>query len=201
MNILNIRKLKIWRYFNPVNSKIWNSFGAIKLSSYTNVSNLKKALQLTLIFISFSVLGVSKAFGRSTLEQIMHNKPDIELIYATRLAMEIDIAADMYKVPANVLAAICRVESSYILGAVNKRSNDYGLMQVNMFNIKAYKLDRHKLTTDMAYAVQNGAMIFSWFYRRYSLDHSIQRYNGGTGAGVVEWKSTLKYLRLVKKYM
>ena len=163
--------------------------------------------KLTLFFICFSVftinsgLGVSKAFGRSTLEQIMRNKPGIELIYATRLAMEIDIAADMYKVPANVLAAICRVESSYILEAVNKRSNDFGLMQVNMFNIRAYKLDKYKLTTDMAYAVQNGAMIFSWFYRRYSLEHSIQRYNGGTAKNVVKWKSTLKYLRLVKKFM
>jgi soluble lytic murein transglycosylase-like protein len=144
---------------------------------------------------------VNIVFGRTTLEQIRHNKPSIELTYARSIASLIDQAADRYKVPANVLAAIAMQESSYILGAINKHSNDYGMFQINKFNIKAYNLDKNKLLTDLAYSVDKGAFIFSWFYKRYELERAVRSYNGGTSKGVMKWKSTEYYWKRVKKFM
>lgn len=144
---------------------------------------------------------INIAFGRTTLEQIRHNKSSIELTYAISIASLIDQAADRYKVPANVLAAIAMQESSYILGAINKHSNDYGMFQINKFNIDAYGLSKERLLTDLEYSIDKGAFIFSWFYKRYKLTDAVKRYNCGTRKSCVNWKGPNYYLLRVKRFM
>ena len=150
----------------------------------------------------FVLILTFSSFARTTVEQIKINKPMISDAYALRLAKVIKLKSDKYKIPANVITAIMRVESSYILSAVNKRSNDYGIMQINNYNIRAYKFDKDKLLTDLDYSIDAGCQVFKWFYRTYKdLDHAIQAYNGGTAKDVHEWKSTKDYLKKIKKFM
>lgn len=141
-------------------------------------------------------------FSRTTLEQILNNKPTINYNFAVRLANKIDQAADKYKVPANVLAAIAMQESSYNMKAINKMSNDYGLFQINEYNIKAYKINKDKLLNDLDYAVDKGAMVFQWFYKRYKkLDRVVKSYNCGTRPICVTWRGPRYYWKRVKKFM
>lgn len=144
---------------------------------------------------------ISTCFGRTTYEQILHNKPVIDRSYAKRLAQEFNEAADKYKVPANVLAAIAMTESSYILDAVNAKSDDYGLMQINKFNIKAYKFDKQRLLEDLEYSIDAGAKVFQWFYRRWKLEEAVKRYNCGTRKSCVNWKGPVSYWKKVLRYL
>ena len=143
-----------------------------------------------------------QAYSRTTYEQILDNKPSINRSYAKRLAQEFDRAADKYKVPANVLAGIAMAESSYVLNAVNKGSNDYGIMQVNNYNIRAYKLDKARLLTDLSYSIDSGAMIFQWFYKTYrEISVVIRRYNCGVKKSCITWKGPRFYYKKVLYYM
>lgn len=151
--------------------------------------------------IIFILLLSSIVYGRTTLEQIRFNKPTINIEYAKSIAILIDEAANKYKVPANVLAAIAMQESSYRLNAINSRSDDYGMFQINMFNIKAYGFNKNRLLTDLAYSVDCGAFIFAWFYKRYKLSESVRRYNCGTRKSCINWKGPRNYWKRVQKYM
>ena len=108
-------------------------------------------------------------------------------------------AAKKYKVPLNVVLAIAWVESSYNINATNKRSNDYGIMQVNEWHIKRSKLDKIKLLTDYYYSFEQGVKIFKWFYDKYPLDEAIMRYNCGTKKSCIKWTKVQKYLDKVRR--
>jgi soluble lytic murein transglycosylase-like protein len=145
---------------------------------------------------------INLVYCRTTLEQIVKNKPSLTLKYAKSVASTIDEAADRYKVPANVLAAIAMQESSYVLSAVNARSNDYGLMQINQYNIDAYGFDKLLLLTDLKYSVDAGAKVFAWFYNRYgTVEESVKHYNCGTKRSCVNWKGPRHYWKRVKRFM
>lgn len=157
---------------------------------------MTKLLLIFTLFFTYDVL------ARTTLEQILNNKPGINIQYAQKIAEACDRYADVHKVPANVLASIAMVESSYILNAVNSKSKDYGLMQINTFNIKAYKFSVYKLRTNIDYSVEAGAIVFKWFYKTYpTLEEAVKRYNAGTAKRATKWKGPVKYWKKVQKYM
>ena len=116
-----------------------------------------------------------------------------------KLAVSFLSAEIKYGIPANILQAIAFVESSYYLNAVNSRSKDYGLMQVNRFNIRAYGFNKKKLLTNLDYSVKAGTKVFKWFYDRYPLEEAIKRYNCGVRKQCVNYRSVKTYLRKVKK--
>lgn len=152
------------------------------------------------VFILF--LFTFSAFGRTTLEQVKHNKPSIEHKFAVKISNLFDEMADKYKVPANVIAAIAMVESSYRLNAVNKRSKDFGIMQVNLYNIKAYNFDKQRLLNDVRYSIEAGVIVFQWFYKIYNTaEEAVKRYNAGTAKGATKWKGPINYWKKVQKYM
>lgn len=140
-------------------------------------------------------------YARTTYEQILINKPNIDQKYAKELAKIINQKADEYLVPANVLAGLFRVESTYILNSTNKKSNDYGIGQINIFNIKAYKLDKALLLNDLEYSIDKSFMVFKWFYVRYPLEEAVKRYNCGTRKNCINWKGPKKYWKKIKRYM
>ena len=154
------------------------------------------------VFIIVFILTNQAAQARSTYEQILDNKPSIDRTYALKLSIIIDSIADKYKIPANAIASIAMVESSYKLNAINRHSNDFGIMQINSYNIKAYKLDRDRLLTDLNYSVESGAKIFKWFYKTYgTLEEATKRYNCGTKKSCTTWKGPIKYWSRVVKYL
>lgn len=136
-----------------------------------------------------------------TLTQVRRNNPYLSKKYSEEVAVSIDKYAKEYKIPPNIIAAIFMVESGYKLNSINKASSDYGIGQVNEYNIRAYKLDKMRLLTDLDYSVKWGVHVFAWFYKKYPLDTAIKRYNCGTRPSCVRIKSVKRYLRLVKKYL
>lgn len=135
------------------------------------------------------------------LLQILTNHGSISSRVATKIARSAVKASKEHEVPVNVVLAIAFVESSYQLNAVNKGSNDYGIMQINQWHINKSKLDKEKLLTDLDYSFHHGVRIFKWFYHKYPLDEAVRRYNCGTAKNCIKWKSVVRYLDKVKKAM
>lgn len=131
--------------------------------------------------------------------QIMLNNKNLDYRKVISIAKSADQAAKAFDVPANIVLAIAFVESSYRLNAVNKHSEDYGIMQVNKWHVTKSKLNVNRLLTDLDYSFHHGVRIFSWFYKNYPLDEAIKRYNCGTSVKCVKYKKVKKYLDKVKR--
>ncbi len=117
----------------------------------------------------------------NTVEQILMIKT-MPKARAVKLATYIDKAAAKHNVPSNILTALIAQESMFRVGAVNKLTQDYGIGQINIRTIKAYKLDMHRLLTDVDYSIDAAAMALSYFHKRYQAVESkwYCRYNVGT---------------------
>lgn len=161
-----------------------------------------KTIFRLITFITLLILPLYEAYSRTTYEQVLSNNSNISKSRASHIAFVIDALADKYRVPANVIAAIAMVESSYRLNAINKKSSDYGIMQVNQYNIKAYNFNRQLLLTDLAYSIEAGVIVFKWFYKTYhTLEEAVKRYNCGVRASCVHWRGPKKYWKKVTTYM
>ena len=175
-----------------------------------------KIIMVILLLVSFNCNAVERFYlsgeyfssnrspasnGAILYVQIMSNRSNMDSKFAFRLARVIRDVAKKYGVPANVVAGIAFVESSYKLNAVNKASNDYGIMQVNGWHVRNSKLSVDKLLTDLEYSVEHGVRIFKWFYNKYPLDEAIARYNCGVRKDCIKWKKVKRYVDLVKKAM
>jgi soluble lytic murein transglycosylase-like protein len=139
--------------------------------------------------------------GVHNLLQIVENKQNMSSDYALRIHRAAVKASNKHEVPLGLILAIAFVESSYKLGAVNKSSNDYGIMQVNSWHIDRSNLDKQRLLTDMDYSFDQGTKILKWFYDTYPLEEAIKRYNCGTRKNCINWKKVKKYLDKVQKAM
>lgn len=135
--------------------------------------------------------------------QIARNNPELSFTYARKLSNIIYKASRKHKIPSDIFTAILKQESNYKLGAINKKSNDYGIAQVNKFNIIKLGLDKDKLLNDLNYSVNAGAKILSWFYKRYGDDDPFWycRYNVGTGSGKIVMRNCHKYLKKVNRWL
>lgn len=129
--------------------------------------------------------------------QIMKNRPDMDVKKARQIARQIDAVYKKYKIPKRIYASILMQESRYKLGAVNKPSNDFGISQINIRTAKAFGFCTKRLTTDLNYSIEAGAIVLADFYRMY-------------GKREVDWftryhhsKPSLrkKYLRDISRWM
>jgi soluble lytic murein transglycosylase-like protein len=134
------------------------------------------------------------------LSQILLNSASISEQKAIDIAVIIERLSSKYGVPGNVIASIAFVESSYKLNAVNKASNDYGIMQVNAWNVRVLKLNKARLLSDLEYSLDSGVQILAWFVKRYPLREAIMRYNCGTRPSCIRLSSVKKYLNKVVRY-
>jgi len=152
--------------------------------------------------ITFLILVFNSWLFCSTFAQVKRNNPNLSDDVAKQIADSIDKHSKHFKVPAKVVAAIAMVESAYHVDAVNAASNDYGIMQVNQYNINAYGFSKSKLLTDIDYSVWAGVRVFKWFYKNYdSVEEAVKRYNVGTKKDADKTVIAMKYWKLVKSYM
>lgn len=99
----------------------------------------------------------------------------------------------------NLVLAIIKTESDFVNGALNKRSKDFGLMQVNDYHVQVSNLDRSRLRWDVEYNVAQGCRILSWFLRTYKIrKEAIARYNCGTRLQCVKLRQVRRYVRRVE---
>ena len=106
-----------------------------------------------------------------------------------------------HRIPTKVFKAMLKIESNFNLNKVNKKTKDYGIAQINIRNIKHFKLNKLRLTTDLDYSLDNGAKIASYFFKRYNgtLGYKwVAKYNCGTKIKCENTKASKKYL--VKVY-
>lgn len=170
-----------------------------------NLLRITIAISTLIFFASFDSSAHHKKFrSTSTLTTFEHVKRNNGLLrddVIIEIANAIVKAASIYNIHPHLISAIARVESSYYLGAINKKSNDFGIMQVNQFNIDAYGFDKNRLLGDYDYSVQAGTAILAWFLARYPWEEAVRRYNCGTRRECINWKGPKRYLRLVKKFL
>jgi soluble lytic murein transglycosylase-like protein len=115
-------------------------------------------------------------------------------------------AADKHGIEPELLYAIYAHESKLKLDAVNKKTQDYGLAQINIRNIKARNWDKKRILTDAKYSAERGAIILSEFKKRYAKrepDTWVCRYNiGNRNKNEKRWRSRcLNYLKKVKSVL
>lgn len=109
---------------------------------------------------------------------IIKNKSTINRSYAFKLSNEIYKVSKKYGIPKMVFTAIIAQESGYKLSAMSKITGlyqgkpttiivDFGLTQINWRNVERYGFDVDRLTSDMVYSLEAGAIILADFKRRY----------------------------------
>lgn len=100
--------------------------------------------------------------------------------------------------------AILTQESQLKVGAVNRRTQDYGIGQINIRNIHSLKLNKHRLLTDAHYSVEQSAKILSYFHTRYSASGAswFCRYNVGNRTMTMGMKRRCRtYVAAVERYL
>lgn len=129
-------------------------------------------------------------------EQVVRNHPKIDRQYALRVAIAIQKVAKEMGVRPERLAAILAQESRYTLNAVNKKSSDYGIAQINHKTIESFGFDKKKLLTDLEYSIKAGAIVLADFKRMYGKREKNywSRYNSG------DIERRKEYERLVAKF-
>lgn len=130
-----------------------------------------------LLFILI-ILFIAKIGCCGTLEQIGAIK---HVSYEAELAIYIDEASSTYGLQPELLTAILAKESMFNIEAVNLRTHDYGIGQLNIKTIRAYRFDLHRIQTDLRYSVFASAKVLSWF-KKYGRHEAVWwcRYNVGT---------------------
>lgn len=146
------------------------------------------------------LLVLSLLIRLSVYKQIIKNRPNINKSYALEVSRLIVKYSTQYKIDPNLYCAVLGVESAFKLNAVND-GKDFGIAQINLFNINSLKLDKNRLLVDLDYSIKEGASILGWFYKRYSgLGMKwVTKYNCGTKKGCEDWDSSVLYLNRIKK--
>lgn len=103
-------------------------------------------------------------------------------------------AADKYGLRVGLLKAIVGVESGWNQDAINRRTFDYGLMQINKVNLKAFG---HTPTTimDVRANVDVGARILKQLKNRFGTEANWAcRYQSGWGKEVPGSRTCKTYM-------
>lgn len=150
-----------------------------------------------LIFLGFFSISAASLGVES---QIKKNNPTLDPRYVKRLAKAIRVSARKHGLQERNLAAILMQESRYEMGVISGK--DYGIAQINEYNIKAYGLSKKKILVDLEYSVDAGARVLSYFKRKYAKKEPKTwscRYNVGTGPLKVQ--DCHKYLKLKERWL
>jgi soluble lytic murein transglycosylase-like protein len=100
-----------------------------------------------------------------------------------------------------LLQAIFEVESRQNHNAINRQSLDYGIGQINIKTIKAYKFNRAALLTDRQYSIDAAVQVLCDLKKTYASVEPFTwycRYNVGTGHLTTVHDSCIRYYRKVK---
>ena len=113
-------------------------------------------------------------------------------------------AAVKYGIEPELYHAIIAQESNYKVDAVNKKSKDYGLAQINARTAKAYNFSIERLLKDARYNAEAGAKVLHDLKKSYSKREPLTwvcRYNVGSGPMVhAKAKKCIKYINRIMKH-
>lgn len=138
--------------------------------------------------------------------QVLKNNPKIDKDYAMKLSNAIFYIAKLHNINPTKYAAILAQESMYKLKAKNhSKSNclDYGISQINCKTAEKYKFNVDKLTKDLVYSIQAGAIVLSDIKKDFAHKERDYwcRYNMGYRPKHKIKIGCEKYKKLVARYM
>jgi len=169
----------------PINNRLSLKWATVAIITLFGVSMHKEPIL------------INKCFRNPIYCQIIKNNPTINKAYAFKLSNVIHYSAKLYDINPNLYTSILAQESMYKLRAVNTRSKDYGIAQINHNTIKAYGFSIDKLTSDVEYSVKAGARVLADFKRSYGHKEKSYwtRYNSSKP------DKRIKYQQLVESFM
>ncbi len=93
-------------------------------------------------------------------------------------------------------------ESGYKLNAVNN-NQDFGIAQINQFNIKGLKLSKYRLLNDLQYSIDAGGLILSKYSRFAKKEPNLwwTRYNCGNRSMSKIQSICVAYQSKVQRYI
>jgi len=172
-------------------------------------------IAILLILLSFSAKAEVDCVKHATFCQIKKNAPSIDNKYAMRISNIIHKMHKKYHIPKNIFAAILRQESGYSLEARGchwgipvgetkavQTCADFGIAQINWKTAEGYGLDLEKLTEDLEYSIEAGAIVLAGFKKSYGKDDPDYwtRYNCGA-IGKTDRDTCQIYKKLVERYL
>ena len=133
----------------------------------------------------------------STYRQIVSNKPSIDPKLAQTISRSIVKVSNKYNISPNLYAAILMQESAYNPKAVNPKSGDFGIAQINKTTIATFRFSKTKILSDVHYAIEAGAIVLSEIKVRHSKKERTYwtRYNASKPTKrLIYKKNVLRYL-------
>lgn len=134
---------------------------------------------------------------------VLKNYPKIDKAYADRLSQAIYRASTAHNLNPLKVSAILRQECHYRLKCINAVTKDYGIGQINVKTIAAFKFDKTKLLTDLDYSVEAAVLVLADFKRMFGHKEKdwFCRYNVGTAQKSKIEQKCQAYKVLVARYM
>lgn len=113
--------------------------------------------------------------------QSLEINPKLAPEYRAEVVRSIFRASGRHQVNPKKLFAIIAQESKFRVGAINRKSHDYGIGQINRRTIRAFGFDKNRLLRDVNYSVDAAAFVLADFKKRHGKrePNFWSRYNSG----------------------
>ena len=110
-----------------------------------------------ILFVSLQATLKEQAFTKAhtIAKYISTIEPNLPKEVVEKYSLTIEFYSELYKVEEDIIVAIFKVESNFNMKAVNYKSRDFGIGQINAINMKYYKLDLGLQMTNYEYAIKS----------------------------------------------
>lgn len=171
-------------------------------------------MKIFILLILFTSTAIASVCSKHPVYcQIRKNKPTISKKYAMRISNIIHKMHLKHKIPTKIFTAILNQESGYSLKAKGRKCGytkkgtkecvytDYGISQIHWKSVELWKFDLTRLTTDLEYSIEAGAIILADVMKRFEKKDKewYTRYNCGF-RGSTKRDTCQIYKRLIKRY-
>lgn len=192
---------------------------------------MKKLFLLALISTNVYAIDCDKnSIACKIVENKAKRNESIENTSAIKISAQIALVSKKYKIPAQLFTAILMQESGYRLKAKRckvtgymksrreiaseiydikptsligskEKCTDFGISQIHYKTVKRYGFSEFRLTTDLAYSVEAGAIVLKDFMKSFRHESDwYTRYNCGNG-GTTDRQTCQTYKYLIAQYL
>jgi soluble lytic murein transglycosylase-like protein len=154
-----------------------------------------------ILVLIFGILAMS-CIASASEQQIRGARHDMSVSQVKALNKLISKACIKHGIPCELFTAVLIQESRLHVDAINLKTHDYGIGQINIKTIKRLNLDQSKLTSDTAYSIDAAALVLKYFYKHYKHETLwYGRYNAGTSHSLRTQKAINLYSLKVQQYI